>query len=182
MNATNKKRRSERVLAAHRLMLIVQGPSGAAILKEIATTVDISRHGALVRGRQILQPDWTGTLIHLSSCRQVPFRVAYQVAPPSMPGYFDTGVEILATDDFWGRSFSNFAVLPETPDIVIENAAVSPAELLEELRKASEVPAGEKMLETLWCGLVEQLEERRVFTRTELVATLRKLASAVPAP
>lgn len=179
MKAANKKRRSERVPAAHRLMLIVQGPSGAAILKDIVTTVEISRHGTLVRGRQPLEPDWTGTLIKLSSCRQIPFRVAYQGAAPGHPGYFDAGLEILTATDFWGRSFSHFAVQPDASDVLIENARVSPAELLEELRKAS-APEGEKMLEALWCGLVEQLEERRVFTRTELVSTLRQLALSTP--
>ena len=181
MKATNKKRRSERVAATHRLMLIVQGPSGAAILKEIVTTLEISRHGALIRGRQPLQPGWTGSLLHLSSCRQVPFRVAYQVQAASSPVFFDTGLEILAPTDFWGRAFSNSRAPSDACDILLQNSAVSPAELLEELRKASPDPGG-RLLEALWCGLVEQLEERRVFTRTELAATLRKLGSGAPSP
>ena len=35
--------------------------------------------------------------------------------------------------------------------------------------------AGERFWEGIWSGLVEQLEERQVFTRAELVAYLRKI-------
>ena len=175
MRTSRKDRRSERVTAAHRLMLTVLGESGGEILKEIITTIEISQHGTRIKGRRTLQPNWRGNLIQLSSGRQTPFRVVWQVKSPSDPLYLEAGLEILATTSFWGRSFANPDADPEAPEIVIENVALSPQELLRELRKISPAPGSPRVLEAAWCGLVEQLEERKVFTRTELVASLRKL-------
>ncbi len=172
---TNKRRRSERVPARHRMMLIVQGPSGAAILKEIVTTSEISRHGTNIRGRQPLEVGWTGNIIQLSSCRQAPMRVAWHDPSESQAGYFDTGIEILTQEDFWGRSFDDYRGSAEPSDVVIENAGVGSAEFLELIRRADGSPKGQKLLETLWCALVEQLEERRVLNRTEMIHKLRSL-------
>ena len=178
MRTSRKNRRSERVEVTHRLLLSILGPSGAVVLKEIVTTVEVSRHGARIRGLRTLQTNWRGTLVQLGSGRQVPFRVVRQAKPPSGKGYLEAGVEILADFDFWGRTFSNPDAEPEPAAIAIENAALSPEELLQALRQSSafQSPEGERLLETIWCGLVQQLEERNVFTRTELVSALRKIS------
>lgn len=170
----DKKRRSERIPAVRRLLLQVLGPGGAEVLKDIVTTVEISQHGAHIRGRRFFKPDWMGVLVQLHPCRKAPFRVAWQVKSKSHQGYFDTGVELLVPQDFWDHSFSGFAVRPE-PAEDIENAALSSAELLRELKKTYLRPGGETALEMLWGGLVEQLEQRHIFTRAELVSTLRKI-------
>ena len=52
---SRKDRRSERVPAVHRLMLTILSPTGAELLKEIIISVDVSKHGARVRGRRTLQ-------------------------------------------------------------------------------------------------------------------------------
>lgn len=175
MRTSKKDRRSERVPVVHRLMLTVLGVSGAEILKEIVNTIEISQHGTRIRGRRTLQTNWQGTLIQLSSGRQTPCRVVWQTKSASDPAYSEAGLEILATFNFWGQTFTNPDAEPVAAEIVIENAAVSPEELLREFRKVSPTLASERVLETVWCGLVEQLEERRVFTRGELVASIRKI-------
>jgi hypothetical protein len=177
MRTSRKDRRSERVPATVRLILSVLGPSGAAVLKEIVTTVDVSQHGARIRGRRTLQKDWRGVLTQVSSGRSVPFRVLWQTKPTSGGEYLEAGVEILTGINFWGRTFSNPDAQPVPSSITIENAAMSPEELLQALRKqlAFQSPEGGQLLERIWCGLVQQLEERNVFTRAELVSTLRKI-------
>lgn len=178
MRTSRKDRRSERVPATHRLMLGILGPSGAEFLKEIVTTVEVSQHGALIHGHRTFQTNWRGTLLQLSSGRQVPFRVVWQIKPPTGGEYLETGVEILADFNFWGLAFSNPDAEPVPATITIENDAVSPEELLQALRKwsAFQPPEAGRLLETIWCGLVQQLEEHNVFTRAELVSTLRKIS------
>ena len=178
MKKSSKKRRSERLPAAVRLLLTIQGPSGAAVLKEVITTVEVSQYGARLRGRRPMEVGLQGVLIQLSSGRQTPFRVAWQIPSPDHPAYLDTGVELMPNLDFWGRTFSS---APEPPpmEVVLEDATVSPAELLQALSPKSPEPGDAKagqLLETVWCGLVEQLEERNVFTRAELVASIRRIA------
>ena len=174
MRKSAKERRSERVAAVHRMMLTILSPTGAELLKEIIITVDVSRHGARVRGRRTLQPNWKGTLVQLSSGRQVPCRVSWQVKPTPEADYFETGVEIMANFDFWGRSFSSGDLESLEAPILIENAGLPPEELLQALRNAS--GGNGELLEAVWCGLVEQMEERKVFTRAELVASIRKVS------
>ena len=178
MKKSSKKRRSDRLPAAVRLLLTILGPSGAAVLKEVITTVEVSQFGARLRGRRPMEVGWQGMLIQLSSGRQAPFRVAYQIPSPDDPAYLDTGVELMPSLDFWGRKFSS-APEPAPMEVVLEDATISPAELLQALSpKSPESPGTQsvQLLETVWCGLVEQLEERNVFTRAEMVASLRKIA------
>lgn len=173
MARSKKDRRSERIAAKHRMILSILGTSGAELLKEIITTVEVSQHGARIQGRRTLQPGWQGALVHLSSGRQAPIRVVWHVKAAGE--YFETGIELLAEHNFWGRTFANPDVTEQQP--AIENLFVSPQELIAILGKS--LPAGsakdQTMLEAVWCGLVEQLEERKVFTRQELVAAIRKL-------
>src|ERR1019366_10189315 len=107
MRKSKMDRRSERVLVVHRLLLTIFSPGGAELLKEIVTTLDISKHGARVRGRRTLQENWKGTLTHLSSDRQVPCRVSWQSKSNTDGEYFESGIEILADFDFWDSCFSN---------------------------------------------------------------------------
>jgi hypothetical protein len=183
MKTSSKSRRSKRVPANHRLLITVLGPSGAEISKEIVSTVEVSQHGARVRGRRTLRPEAQGTLTQLSSGRQVPFRVAWQ-QKGSEPNSLDTGVELLSNFDFWGAMFAEPSAEPEpapvpAPALVEGNAVpLSPAELLDELRKAAQSPSDHKtrVLEAVWCALIDQLEERRVITRDELLTAIRSVA------
>jgi len=182
--SSRKDRRGKRVPAAHRLLITILGPTGAEIGKEIVSTVEVSQHGARVRGRRTLRPDTQGTITQLSSGRQAPFRVAWQ-QKGSEPNSIDTGVELLSTFDFWGAIFSESSVHP-VPAAPVESAVesgpppISPAELLDELRKAAQSSSSEqktRVLEALWCALIEQLEERQVFTREELLTAIRSVAA-----
>lgn len=177
MRTSRKDRRSERVPATHRLMLTILGPSGAEVLKEIVTTVEISQHGARLRGRRTLQTNWQGILVQLSSGRQASFRVVWQTKPASALEYMESGVELLANFSFWERTFSNPDAEPAAAEIVIETATVGPEELLQQLCQSPGFQAQdrERVLEAVWCGLIEQLEERHVITRPELVASIRKI-------
>ena len=177
MRTSQKERRSERVPETHRLLLTILGPSGAVLLKEIVTTVEIAQHGARLKGRRTLESNWKGVLIQLGSGQQAPCRVVWQSKSASEPACLETGVEILATHNFWRRGFSNPDAEPESAEIVIEEAPVTPEALLRELGEASASQAKGDMqvLEAVWCGLVEQLEERNLFTRAELIAAIRKI-------
>ena len=178
MRKSKMDRRSERVLVAHRLLLTIFCPGGAELLKEIVTTLDISKHGARIRGRRTLQENWNGTLTHLSSDRQVPCRVSWQIKPNPDAEYFESGIEILADFEFWGRTFSNGDLELAEATSEIEDLTLPPEELLEQLREASAFQVGEngKLLEAIWCGLVEQMEEQKVITRAELLASIRKMS------
>ncbi len=167
MRTSRKDRRSERVPTTHKLLLTILGPSGAVILKEIVTSVEISQHGARLRGRRTLEADWKGVLVQLGSGQQAPCRVVWQTKSVSVPASLETGVEILSVHDFWRRNFSNPDAEPESAEIVIEDASVTPEMLLRKLGEASNSHAKGDMqvLEAVWCGLVEQLEERNLFTR-----------------
>jgi hypothetical protein len=177
MKTLRKERRSKRLPAKHILMLTILGPSGNEVVKEVVKTVELSRHGARIRGRRALEPDWRGVLLELKSLRQAPFRVAWQDKAPAGQGYLDTGVEFLGDFEFWEQTFSNENKEP-VHAITIQNDVVSPKELLQELLDSPAFEAREsgRLLKEIWCGLVEQLEERNFFTRAELVASLRKIA------
>ena len=182
MKPSRKDRRSKRIPAAHRLLLTILSPTGSEIAKEIVTTVEVSLHGARVWGIRTFRPDSQGLLTLLSSGQQAPVRIAWQPKAASNPKYFDTGVEFLSAFDFWGMTFSEPAAEPAlrvapraaTPN---EPPPISPQGLLDELEKASQ-PAGDhrtRTLEAAWCSLIDQLEERNVFSRDELLASLRTI-------
>ena len=177
MRTSKKDRRSERVPAAHRMILTILGPNGAEVLKEIITTIEISQHGARIKGRRSLQPNWRGLLVNLNSGRQAPVRIVWQTKGSPNAEYMESGVEVLADFNFWGQVFQSPDTNPEQAWIAIENAGMSAKELLQVFRNASafEPEQREKVLEAVWCGLVEQLEARKVFTRKELVATVRRI-------
>ena len=176
MNTSRKDRRSKRIPAKHRLMLTILNTSGTAVVKEIVITVEVSRHGARIRGRRPLQTGWKGVLAELSSLRKAPFRVAWQAKASDATGYLDSGVEFLEDAEFWVERFSKPDPEP-VPPAKVEQAPVSMEKLLEELSELSAFQGQEKgrVLEGILCGLVEQLEERKIFTRAELVACLRKV-------
>ena len=89
-----------------------------------------------------------------------------------------TGLEVANAFGFWGIRFSNPEPEPPAADIAVEAPIVTPEDLLEELGESPQLQSleGQRVLEAVWCGLVEQLEERKVFTRAELVASIRKIA------
>ena len=200
MKESREDRRGKRVPATHRLLITILGPTGAEISKEIVSTVEVSLHGARVRGRRTLRPDAQGLLTQLSSGRQAPFRVAWQ-RKSTEPNSVDTGVELLSTFDFWGAIFSDSSLQPAAPSAtsadgadagpvsartltadVVERASppISPAELLDELRRAAQWSSGDqktRVLEAVWCALIDQLEERQVFTREELLTAIRSVAA-----
>ncbi len=151
MRTSRKDRRSERVPATRKLILTILGPSGAEILKEIITTVEISKHGARVRGRRTLQSNWKGNFVQLDSGRQAPVRVVWQVKPEASE-YMESGLEILADFDFWDRAFANPDAEPQPVKIVIEDSAVPAEELLQKFKKsgAFQAQSNEKVLETVW--------------------------------
>jgi len=156
------------------MMLSILSPSGAEILKEIITIVEVSEQGARFRGRRTLQPEWKGNIVQLSSGRQAPVRIVWQVKAADQPEFWETGIEILADYNFWDRPFSN----PDAePELAIDNAALPVEEFLKALRQgpAAQSQHNNKLLETLWCGLVEQLEELKVLTRQDLVAAIRRI-------
>jgi hypothetical protein len=183
MKTTQKKRRSKRVSAAHRLMLKILGADGGDVVKEVVTTVELSRHGARLRGRRALTLDARGLLVQLRSGEQIPFRVAWQIKAPAGQGYLDTGVEFLEDSDFWKQTFSREETAPAaaeeaaTPLRKLPPEKLLPEKLLEDLLQSPAFQDRESglFLEGVWCGLVEQLEERHVFTRAELVASLRAI-------
>ncbi len=67
MKPSRKDRRSKRIPAAHRLLLTILSPTGSEIAKEIVTTVEVSSHGARVRGIRTFRPDSQGLLTQLGS-------------------------------------------------------------------------------------------------------------------
>jgi hypothetical protein len=147
------------------------------IMKEIVTAVELSQHGARVRGYRTVNSDAQGLLTQLSSGRQAPIRVAWQRRAQEDPNFLDTGVELLSGFDFWGITFTDPATHPARSSEPGKRA-VSPRELLEELQKL--LPSANhraQVLESIWCGLIEQLEARRVITREDMVVALRGLAS-----
>lgn len=180
MKPSRKDRRSKRVPAAHRLLLTILGPTGTEIAKEIVTTVELSLHGARVRGIRTFRPDSQGLLTQLDTGQQAPIRVAWQARAASNPRFLDTGVEFLAAFDFWGMSSSEPTGEPAKPTPAtapVESPRLTPQGLLEKLEKTSQ-PSGDhrsRTLEAVWCNLIEQLEERKVFSRDELLASLRNI-------
>jgi hypothetical protein len=188
---TRKDRRSRRVPAAHRLLLTIFGPTGAEITKEIVSTVELSQFGARVRGRRVLGPQSEATLTQLSSGRQARVRIAWQQKSESHPGYLDSGVELLSGFDYWGISFEEPAppaarVAPADAKAATgTQAARGPAakqltasELLAELSADSAADPDARVLEAIWCGLIDQLEGQRLLSRADLVASIRAIAGA----
>ena len=177
MKANVKNRRSSRVPGSHRLLFTIINSSGAEIMKEIVTAVELSQYGARVRGYRTVSADAQGLLTQLSSGRQAPIRVAWQRRADADPNFLDTGVELLSGFDFWGIVFADPALQP-APFSGPAKKAVRPQELLEEMKKLlpSDNPQSQ-ILESIWCGLIEQLEARRVIAREDLVSALRGLVA-----
>jgi hypothetical protein len=110
-------------------------------------------------------------------------RIAWQSRSASSDKYLDTGVEFLSAFDFWGTTFSEPAAAVASAAAPGEAPAaaapapppISPQALLDQLETSAQ-PSGDRRARTLeaaWCSVIEQLEERRVFTRDELLASLR---------
>jgi hypothetical protein len=120
-------------------------------------------------------------LVQLASGRQAPFRIAWQAKTSPEGPYLESGIEILASFNFWGRAFSDPDHEPTTTEISIEDTALSPEEFLQELGKAAafDTEVNGRFLVTAWCGLVEQLEERKVVTRSELAASIRTICGKI---
>ena len=95
MKTSRTDRRSKRVPATHRLFLTIPSPGGTKVVKEVVSTLELSRHGARVRGQCPLEPGWNGVLAELRSLRKANFRVAWQAQSPGAKGYLDTGLEFL---------------------------------------------------------------------------------------
>ena len=179
MKPSRKDRRSKRIPETHRLLLSILGPTGLEISKEIVTTVEVSLHGARVRGIRTFRPDSQGVLTQLSSGQAAPVRIAWQAKAASNPKFLDTGVEFLSAFDFWGMAFSEPAASSAPGAAPADRPLVTPQALLEELEKTSQSPDDAqraRTLEAAWCGLIEQLEERKVFSRDELLASLRTIS------
>ena len=177
-----KNRRSKRVPAAHRMLLTIINASGAEIAKEIVSTIEISQHGARVRGRRLLRANSEGLLTQLSSGRQARVRIAWQRPADAQAGLLDSGVELLNGFDYWNVSFvdpppQEQAAVNEAPPATVAAAsaeAIPPQELIEALAKeAADRP---QVLETVWCALVEQLEAGQAVSRADLAAAIRSLA------
>ena len=176
-SGTSKKlRRSKRIPAKYNLLLTLQDDSGNEVVKEVVTTVEISRHGARIRGRSPLKMECRGVLLDLRSLRKAPFRVAWQQQAPADKAYIESGVEFISDSDFWGAVFPASKAIRPNQETASVNP-LSPRELLQEALQESafESPGHGQFLEQVWCGLVEQLEEGSLITRAELVAYLRKI-------
>lgn len=164
-------RRSKRIRSKHNVMMTMLGPNQTELSKEIVSTVELSQHGARVRGRKVLKPGSAGVLVELRTLRKAPFQVAWQ-SKAGEKDYLDSGLEFTSNFDFWTEEF---------PDAGTNAAAaaekMTPHELLREALKIADTPSqeSEQFWEGVWCGLVEQLEERKVITRAELVTHLRRI-------
>ncbi|MBI3934650.1 MAG: hypothetical protein HY316_08135 [Acidobacteria bacterium] len=176
MKGTRKDRRSRRIPATHRLLLTILGPTGSEIAKEIVSTVELSQHGARVRGRRLLRPESEGMLTQLSSGRQARIRIAWQQKSAGNHGFLDSGVELLSGFDYWGISFAEPAAAPASPASSNGANPLTPQELLQNLKEQNSGHAGAETLQTVWCALMEQLEERKVISRDELIASVRSIA------
>ena len=180
MKPSAKNRRSKRIPASHRLMLTILGPTGLEVSKEIVTTAEVSLHGARIQGVRTFRPDSQGVLTQLKTGLQAPVRIAWQTRAAD-PKYLDTGIEFLSAFDFWGVSFSKPKAQPAQPASPEAPPPVSPQALLEEFEKSSPLSEDSRnsqrarTLEAAWCGLIDQLEERNVFSRDELLASLRTI-------
>ncbi len=177
MKANVKNRRSNRVPGSHRLLLTILSPSGTEAMKEVVTAVELSQYGARVRGYRTISADAQGLLTQLNSGRQASIRVAWQRRADADPNFLDTGVELLSGFDFWGIAFADPAV-QSAPSAGPAKKVERPQELLEELQKL--LASGNhqaQVLESIWCGLIEQLEARRVIAREDLVSAIRSLGS-----
>ena len=165
-------RRSRRIQAKHNLLMTILGPDENEIAKEIVSTVELSKHGARVRGRKPIEPGSAGVLVELRTLRKAPFRVAWH-AKTGEQEYLDSGLEFTEDFDFWGDDF------PSARKKAAANGEqeISANELLQEVLKAAGTPSqeSERFWEGIWSGLVEQLEERNIFARAELVTYLRKI-------
>ena len=104
MTASKKNRRSARIAAKHNIMLMVDSAEGKQPSKEVVTTLHISKHGAHLVGRRPLQQDLKGRVAHLSTCKQAPFRIAWQAPSRTQPGYHEMGIEFEDLSDLDRKS------------------------------------------------------------------------------
>src|SRR5262249_22323627 len=158
----------------HRVLLSLLGPNGEEVAKEIVSTVELSQYGAHIRGRRILTPESEGVLTQLSSGRQARVRIAWQEKSATHHGFYEAGVELLSGFDYWAVSFVNPPAVSDSAQPQTANA-LTLHELLYELVKNSSEQAP-KILESVWCGLVEELESRKIVHRDELVSSIRAIA------
>lgn len=188
-----KDRRSKRVAAKHNIMLMVETGQDKPPSKEVVTTMHISQHGAHLLGRRPLLENSKGRVAHLSTCKQAPFRIAWQAPSRTRPGYHEMGIEFEEPLDFWGTNFepgtspasvegvlqeSGALEMPAAPKPRQSSASADKAAsgtILEQLRTIPSSAEGREITDAIWCGLIEQLEERRVISRAELIASLRKV-------
>ncbi len=167
-----KRRRSKRVSKSERVMLNIVTPSP---VQDIVVTLEVSAHGAKVLARRHLEVDSRGTATFIAVGRQVPCRVAWQ-RPPGPEGRMETGLEIYSQTNFWGLDLEGSEIepapiAPPPPRVSKENV-----ETIGELVETMKASASPTLSIDLWCVLVDTLETKGVFSRTELIAMLKKLA------
>lgn len=172
---------SERFNMTHRLLLEITDPRPS---KEIVVTEEVSERGARIWARRKYEPGSEGSVELMAARRRVPCRIVWQIAEKNPEGYRETGMIILANIDFWRISFQEALSAkpmeesgPAPPAAVPVAAGDETAELALAIENAR-AQAGERAMLQLWSSLVEVLEARGVFTRDELVGTLRRIAKS----
>ena len=162
-----KRRRSKRVDKSERVMLNLATPTA---VQDIVVTIEVSAHGAKVLARRRMAPEARGVALYIAAGRQVPCRIAWQRAP-GPDGRMETGLEIYSNTNFWGFDLTGSEVVEDVP--VVDQPPLTAAILLEALDLKMD-PS--RLSIQLCCALVDSLETRGVFTRDELIATLRHMS------
>lgn len=162
-----KRRRSKRIDKSERVMLNLSTPTA---VQDIVVTIEVSANGAKVLARRKMAPDARGMALYISAGRQVPCRIAWQRAP-GPDGRMETGLEIYSNTNFWGLDLSGSEVEEAAP--VVDQPPLTAAILLEALDMKLD---SSRLSVQLCCALVDSLEARGVFTRDELIATLRHMS------
>ena len=177
-----KRRRSKRISKSERVMLSITEPTA---VQDVVVTLEVSQHGAKVLARRHFKAESRGTATFIANGRAVPCRVAWQRAPGA-EGRMETGLEIYSNSNFWGLDLEGSEVDPE-PEPPPPSAKAMPAALkpatptsVAALVDALESKNSASLSVDLWCALVDSLESKGVFTRSELIAMLKKLQEPRP--
>lgn len=166
--------RNERFPASHRLLLQTTGP---VAVREIVNTVDISLHGARVLARSKLQAKARGTVELLDiPPRPVPCRVVWQDVKSNEQGCYEVGLE-LGLELGTRMSLWDILVSENKSEEPAVESGHAPPEVAPIASLIGDVAgkAGDQTSIQLWSSLVQLLEARGLFTRDDLIETLRTI-------
>ena len=162
----HSSRRSPRRLASFPLWLRNEKPS--SIWEEETETQMVSRYGACLRCRHLVQPEAIVVILRRDNGQRAQARVKY--CRYNSDGFRELGIEFVGKDNFWDLNWNPAATVEQTEELTEDSA-------LQDVFGTSEISADDETGIGL-CRTGYRLQNRKAEVSPAVVDTAQSLPSA----